>query len=313
MGGPLYFVLSANTWQQMYRRSRYAREYASWQRSMGEEIMKQRTAMMAKQNKLLAYKNEMSGLLGEVSRQRTLLMGEHREQQKVLGGLKEKQRGLAAEIEKQRKRVAELDKKIDQVIAREIEAARKRAEEAERKRREAEEAERRRLAAAGKATKRTTTTSTRRGKSSPTPTYTTVADRKLNGSFEQNKGRLPVPITGPSRIKTRMGAYSAGRGVTLNNNGVDYAGTMGACARAIFNGEVTAIFSYGGMTNVIVRHGSYMSVYCNLSSVRVHMGQTVKTSELLGTVATDDRGEAVLHFQLRKETTKLNPERWIAR
>ena len=81
----------------------------------------------------------------------------------------------------------------------------------------------------------------------------------------------------------------------------------------MFKGEVTAIFSYSGMYNVIVRHGSYMSVYCNLSSVSVRNGQHVEARQTLGSVARDASGNCTLHFQLRKETAKLNPEAWLAR
>ncbi len=53
--------------------------------------------------------------------------------------------------------------------------------------------------------------------------------------------------------------------------------------------------------------------YCNLSSVRVSKGQKVKARDILGTVENDGTGNCVLHFQLRKETQKLNPEVWIGR
>ena len=43
-------------------------------------------------------------------------------------------------------------------------------------------------------------------------------------------------------------------------------------ARSIYDGEVSAVFGYGGMWNVLVRHGAYISVYCNLKSVSVHNG-----------------------------------------
>ena len=103
------------------------------------------------------------------------------------------------------------------------------------------------------------------------------------------------------------------RNVRLDNKGIDIKGKPGANARAIFDGEVSAVFQYNGLTNVLVRHGSYISVYCNLSSVRVKKGSPVKTKDILGEVHTDKDGNTVLHFQLRKETAKLNPELWIAR
>lgn len=141
------------------------------------------------------------------------------------------------------------------------------------------------------------------------------ADRKLSGNFAANKGRLPMPITGSYAITTHFGSYSVAglSGVTLDSKGINITGRPGAQARAVYEGEVTSVFSYGGMYNVIVRHGSYMSVYCNLSSTSVRTGQRVSTRQTLGSVATDASGNCTLHFQLRKETSKLNPEQWLGR
>ena len=41
--------------------------------------------------------------------------------------------------------------------------------------------------------------------------------------------------------------------------------------------------------------------------------ETVSARDIVGTVANDGQGNYVLHFQLRKETAKLNPEHWIGR
>lgn len=138
---------------------------------------------------------------------------------------------------------------------------------------------------------------------------------KLNGSFEKNKGRLPVPITGSYQIGGRFGTYNVPglKNVQLDNKGTYYIGRSGARARAVFDGEVTAIFQFGPTKNILIRHGSYISVYCNLSSVIVARGQKVSVRDLLGAVADDGSGNCVLQFQLRKEKAKLNPESWIGR
>ena len=142
-----------------------------------------------------------------------------------------------------------------------------------------------------------------------------TADRQLSGNFEKNRGLLPPPITGPYLVVSHYGAYEVTglKHVKLDNKGIDIKGQKGAQARAIFDGEVSAIFQYNGMANVLVRHGNYISVYCNLSSANVKRGQHVKTKDILGKVCTDSSGNTILHFQLRKETVKLNPELWLGR
>ena len=116
-------------------------------------------------------------------------------------------------------------------------------------------------------------------------------------------------------VSGRFGTYDVPglKNVRLESKGINYIGRSGAMARSVFDGEVTAVFQFGGTMNVLIRHGSYISVYCNLSSVKVKNGQRVRARDVLGAVANDGSGNCVLHFQLRKERTKLNPELWIAR
>lgn len=205
---------------------------------------------------------------------------------------------------------------------RKAEAARKRGEEraarearAAQAREEARAAEQARAAAAEAQRARTATEEANRATATANQNAPAPSDARLTGSFASNQGRLPMPITGNYTISSHFGAYNVNglNGVTLDNKGINLTAPAGAQARCVFDGEVTAIFSMGGMTNVIVRHGSYITVYCNLSGVSVRQGQRVSTRQTLGSVARDASGNCTLHFQLRHETQKLNPERWLRR
>lgn len=315
----LVFILSAKNVKQMFRRSRYAKEYVSFQHNLGEQVLKKQAELLEEQNRLLKTKTKKSDLVKEVMLQRKDLGAQQVQQQKKVDGLKKQESGLAGKIAQQQKQLSALNKKIDDLIAYEIEQARKAAEAAARKK-AAEEAARKKAAeeaarkkAGGKSTPAT------KAPSKPTPvkpnTWLTAEDRQLNGTFEQNRGRLPVPITGQYMIGNHFGTYTVPglKNVQLENKGTNYVGRPGARARSIFAGEVTAVFQFGGSRNVLIRHGSYISVYCNLSSVTVSKGQKVNAKDIIGTVADDGTGKCVLHFQLRKETAKLNPESWIGR
>lgn len=317
----LLFVLSAKNFTQMYRRARYAREYAVYQHDLGKQIQQKQSELMESQNALLASKSRMVDLLHEVMRQRRKLNDQQVRQQQYVQNLKKKESDLRDMVRKQQSELNALNKKIDDLIAYEIEQARKRAEaEAKRK----AEAEAKRRAAANK--KKPSAGSTKTSSSNPSGTssgksqassgsWLTAEDKRLEGTFVQNKGRLPVPITGQYRISGHFGRYNVPglKNVTLDNKGVNYVGKSGARARCVFDGEVSSVFQFSGTKNVLVRHGSYISVYCNLSSVIVAKGQKLKARDIIGTIASDDSGNCVLHFQLRKETTKLNPEAWICR
>lgn len=312
---PLLFVLSARSFPQMYRRARYAREYASYQRVLGEQVVRKQGELLGRQNELLEAKSEKNKLMHEVMAQRMALHSQHHRQKEIVAGLQKKQKGLVNKMAEQRKQLAILDKKIDELVAREVELARKRAEEAARKKAEAQrKAEQQARKKQGTKPKGKTPTAPPAAKEAPKQ-WLTSEDRQLNGTFERNKGRLPVPITGSYMVGGRFGVYNVPglKNVQLDNKGTNYIGRPGARARAVFDGEVTAVFQFGDTKNVLVRHGSYISVYCNLSSVIVARGQKVRARDLIGAVADDGSGNCILHFQLRKETTKLNPEVWIGR
>lgn len=315
---PLLFVLSATSVTKMYRRSRYAREYARYERRLAEQIIEKQNKLLAEKNELLRIKNEKGRLKAECEAQKALLQEQKEAEKRNVTGLRQRQQVLLKDVEAQKKQLAQLDQKIDQMIAWEVEQARKRAEE-ERRRKEAAERAKREAAAKAKAKNRTASTPSQTKKTVKDATagkgWISSQERALNGTFEKNKGRLPVPITGRYMLGSRFGTYNVPglKGVMLDNKGTNYIGQPGARARSIFDGEVTAVFQFGTTKNVLVRHGSYISVYCNLSSVIVTRGQKVKARDILGTVEQDGSGNSVLHFQLRKEKAKLNPEVWIGR
>ena len=303
----LLFIFSAQTLEQTYRRLRYVREYASYQRMQGEEILKKQKHINDKRAELTEARKAKENLLKERENEKTTLERQEKEQKALVDSLRKKQRSLQSEINKKRKEANQLNARIDRLIAEEIEKARKRAEE-----------EARREAAARKKAEKTESPSATKPKAKPLEAYTmNKADRELSGSFASNRGKLPVPVTGPYIITSHYGEYTVPglRGVKLDNKGIDIQAKPGAQARAVFNGKVAAVFQLNGLFNILVRHGAYISVYCNLSTASVKADDTVKTGQTLGTIFSDgaDGGRTVLHFQLRREKEKLNPEPWLNR
>ncbi len=312
MQNPILFVASAETFAQVFRRMRYAREYAALQKTLGIQLIAKQNETRDKRNELLGVKQQRNVVMSEVIRQRKELAAEHSVVKKNVAQLRQRQREIEQQVAEQQRQLTALNKKIDELVAYEIEQARKRAEAEARRKREAELAKNKKVS--GKSSKADKAKGKDKGGNVLAPTkWITSEDRQLNGSLEQNKGRLPVPITGPYRLARRFGMNQVAAGIMLDNKGVNYMGQEGARARAIFEGEVSAIFQLGDMKNVLVRHGSYISVYCNLSSTIVQRGQKLKARDIIGTVARDEQGQYILHFQLRRETIKLNPEQWIGR
>lgn len=308
----LMFIFSAKDLGQTYRRLRYVREYGTYQRLQGEEILKKQEQVRKKKIEREQVKRAKENLLKEREGEKQKLEVQEKEKRSLVANLQKKQKGLQSEINKKRREAAQLNAKIDRLIAEEIERARKRAEEEARK--EAEKAGRTvEEKKSSKSSKRS-----KASKSKPLEEYTmSRADRELSSNFSSNKGRLPMPISGAYIITSHFGEYAVEglRNVKLDNKGIDIQGKPGAQARAIFDGKVAAVFQLNGLFNILIRHGSYISVYCNLSSASVKSGDAVQTKQPIGTVFSDgaDGGRTVLHFQLRREKDKLNPEPWLNR
>lgn len=307
----LMFIFSADNLNQMYRRMRYVRQYADYQRMQGLEVERKQRQVRDKQKVLVASREAKRKLLEAGQAEKVKLEAQEKERKGLLASLQKKQRTIQGEINQKRRSADKLNARIDKLIAIEIEKARKRAEE---------EARRKATAENGRNKKEGTNSKTpAKGQNIPSSKMGEFKvgseDRRLSSVFEQNKGKLPIPITGAYMIVGHYGQYQVDglRNVRLDNKGVDIRGKQGAQARAIFNGEVSAIFQYNGLSNVLIRHGSYISVYCNLQSVLVRKGSKVNTRDVIGQVHTDKEGNTILHFQLRKETAKLNPEIWLQR
>ena len=348
----LMFIFSAKNFAQMYRRLRFVREYAAYQRSQGEMVQAKQRQIEAKNKELQRVRSQKNSLLSKGRQEQASLQGKQQEQQKMVNSLQRQQKTILNILSEQRKKDAELNAKIDRLVAEEIAKAKARAEaEARRKaeaaaaaKRKAEELARKKAAAEAReaakkdeaarekaerkareaeadriAAERKARVDKERGerevarakKNATAAMELDTQDRKLSGSFERNRGRLPMPLAGSCRIVSRYGQYNVPglRNVRLDNKGINIQGQPGARVRSVFNGEVSAVFNFDGTMIVMVRHGNYISVYCNLASVSVHRGQKVSTGQALGSLGPD----RVLQFQLRRGTAKLNPESWLGR
>lgn len=297
----LMFIFSAEGLSQTYRRLRYVREYAAYQRMQGEELKKKQHETENKRQELQHVKATKQILIAEREEEKGKLEKQEKEKRALVSNLQKKQRNIQNELKKKRQQATQLNNRIDKLIAEEIERARKEAE-----------AEARKEAKAKNNGKQATSTNKN------TAGYTmSKADVALSSDFASNRGKLPMPISGSYIIVSHYGQYAVEglKNVKLDNKGIDIQGKQGAQARAIFNGKVAAVFKLNGLFNILVRHGAYISVYCNLSSVDVKQGDEVTTKQTLGTIYSNsaDGNRTVLHFQLRKEKEKLNPEPWLNR
>jgi septal ring factor EnvC (AmiA/AmiB activator) len=283
------------------------------------------------QEDLVVKKGEREAIVKELDKQREVLEENLVQQRKKYADLNAQidkliQQEIAAA---EARRKAEAEKRRQRAAQ---EAARKKAEEEKRKAEEAKKKEAQKAAQtkkekrAAKKQEKAAKKAEKKGnvqaapaKPAPKPEpmpkindYEDV-DTKLSNNFAANRGKLPSPVAGGASVTGKFGKYQVEglSGVTLENKGCNLTARSGARAQSIFEGEVTKVVNIGGTYTVIIRHGNYYSVYSNLSTVYVTAGTKVSIRQQLGTLAVDGAGNAMLHFQLRRNTEKLNPLSWI--
>lgn len=286
---PLTFILATESFREMNRRARYVSEYSNSLREMADEISQKKDTLEDRRAQIEMIRSEKLELQKVQQINEEEARKEEQQQKALISQLRNKRSNLQKEIAAHQKKMDELSKEIDRQIQ---------------------------LAINKEKEKNSQPVSTA---TANTPAVTTARpqdDVKLSGSFESNKGKLPMPITGAYLVVGEYGVQNVAgmKDVKQKNLGIDIQGREGAQARAVFDGTVSSIFQHGkGMIGVIIRHGSYMSVYCNLSETRLKNGDSVKTSDIVGNVQVSEDGAPVLHFQLHKESTRLNPTDWLRR
>ncbi len=160
----------------------------------------------------------------------------------------------------------------------------------------------------------------RKNKAKPQTSEQREFDVKLSGQFEQNTGKLPYPVRGVIVNNYGLHSHTAIKGVVEKNQGVDIAAEPGAEVRAVFEGEVSQVL-LNQWTNkvVLLRHGNYLTLYSNLASVNVKVGDRVTLNQPIGRIASsEDSNDCTLHFEVwkldaQKNPVNLNPEKWLRR
>ncbi len=297
----LLFILSAEDFAQSMRRLRYLREYANWQKQQADEIIDKQAKITQKQKEIEKTRSEKNALLSEREEENRKLQTEEKGQKLEVQQLDKKQKELKAILRKKKQQADALNRQIEKQIALEIARAEAEAKAVRKKEKSADKTA---------APREERVAETKGGYAM------TREEKKLSDNFAGNRGCLPYPVAGRHTIVGAFGEqqHQDLKYVRTNSNGIDIQTTPGADARAVFKGVVTRVFVIPGYNNsIIIRHGNYLTVYCNLSQVYVKTGDEVGTCQAVGRIFSDtENGNAtILHFQLWKEKTKLNPALWL--
>lgn len=325
----LLFIFSSESLQQSFDRQRFLSQYADAIGKTVEGIRLTRKEISASRSELNLRLKEKSDLYVERNKEKDRLEKEKDQRQKELSLLKATQLKLSKSLAQQQEEARLLDRKIEELIAREIaEAERKAKREAERRLAARRRKQQTREVKKGKSPSKNNAKAPEQKEEEPEEATAPerkaetaggyamdAVERRLSGSFSQNKGRLPMPVRGSYSIVASFGVqmHSEYSRVRTSNSGIDIAPKKDFSCYAVFDGVVSRVFvtpSYH--TSIIIRHGNYLTVYSNLSNVTVRSGERVKLGQVLGTIAEgNDTHQKVLHFQLWYERNKQNPSSWL--
>ncbi|GAB0156809.1 hypothetical protein CHRYSEOSP005_20760 [Chryseobacterium sp. Alg-005] len=138
--------------------------------------------------------------------------------------------------------------------------------------------------------------------------------KAAGNNFAENKGRLGFPVD-KGQITHRFGRqqHPVLKNIVEENNGIKISVPSGTRAKAVFPGSVSSILaSSDGTKTVIVKHGTYFTIYSNLGTVNVSKGQQVSAGTPVGTVGQDFDGSYTLDFQVWSGSTPVDPLGWVS-
>lgn len=291
------FLLSSENFLQAYKRAQYMKQYASYRKMQGQEIEGKTKQLVGYTNKIVVQKTEKEKLIAENENEKKELVKEKKEQEKIASQIQKQKGKIIAEIKKKQQETKKIDAQIQKLIRETIAAANKKT-----------------AAAKAKANPKTTTAESTKAVESSAKIILTSEGQLVANNFRANKGKLPWPVEkGAVSLPYGDQPHPVYRTLTVHNSGVEITTENGASARSVFGGEVTKVIKLSPLNiAVFIQHGDYFTVYQNLISVNVSVGDKVSTKQNIGKIRTNgDTGKTILKFLILQNTTYNNPASWL--
>lgn len=291
------FLLSSENFLQAYKRAQYMKQYASYRKMQGQEIEGKTKQLVGYTNKIVVQKTEKEKLIAENENEKKELVKEKKEQEKIASQIQKQKGKIIAEIKKKQQETKKIDAQIQKLIRETIAAANKKT-----------------AAAKAKANPKTTTAESTKAVESSAKIVLTSEGQLVANNFRANKGKLPWPVEkGAVSLPYGDQPHPVYRTLTVHNSGVEITTENGASARSVFGGEVTKVIKLSPLNiAVFIQHGDYFTVYQNLISVNVSVGDKVSTKQSIGKIRTNgDTGKTILKFLILQNTTYNNPASWL--
>ncbi len=181
------FIFSANSFNDAIKRISYLKSYRAYREKQVNTILETQQLIAKRQKQQLGRKEQKSQALQSQTKEKTVLDVQRKEKDAVVSELKTQEKDLQKQINSKKKRDRDIQNALAAIVRREIAKA---TEEAKRK---AAEEKKNEVTTVNPSNPRTIT---ERPVSNRPVSYLDLnaSDVKLNGEFEQNRGRLPWPV-----------------------------------------------------------------------------------------------------------------------
>lgn len=268
----IMFVLSSSSFNQAYVRVKFYKNLMRYQEKRLDDL--KQLISIVHTNKLNLQNNYKLFKLKQVEKENELskLVKDSKSYQQKVNEIKRKEKELRRDLLNEKKKSEAIAEQIKKII--EDEARRKKSND----------------------------------------TKTNEINYSLSKQFKENLGKLPSPVKdGVITATYGESNHPFLKGVKIKSNGIDITVSKNSNVYCIFDGSVTRIFSVpmSGVA-VIVRHGSYLSVYSNLDKLEVKVGDKIKIGQKIGEVLKMSEKVGVLHLEVWNERSSENPANWIS-
>jgi len=314
--GKMMFIFSSENYFEAVKRTNYLKRIGEIQQKQFKVILQNQRAISEEINSISTEKQRKEELMLQKIEEKTRIEKSKADKQVALEKFKKDETKLLADLKTQERQREDLKRKIKKAIEKEIAESEAKAKKEAQKTTTASKTTSTKTTSGTKATSGSTaTTTTAKKEVVITETKESLA---LGQSFESNKGKLPWPVAKGS-ITEGYGknAHPTLENVYTNNNGIDIGAPKSSQVRSVFEGEVSSVLSIPGAGKVvIIKHGSYRTVYSNLSEVYVSVGSKISTKQAIGSLLVSE-GESLstAHFEIHQvvdgSVVRLNPTVWI--
>ncbi len=291
------FLLSSQNFLQAYKRAQYMKQYASYRKMQGEEIKGKTNQLLTYNDKIGVQKSAKEKLIVENEKEKQELEKEKKVQEKIAQQIQKEKGKIVSDIKKKQQETKKIDAQIQKLIRETIAAANKKT-----------------AAAKAKANPKTVSKADTKATEESTKIVLTSEGQLIANNFRANKGKLPWPVEkGAVSLSYGDQPHPVYKTLTVHNSGVEITTESGSSARAVFGGEVTKVIKLSPLNiAVFIQHGDYFTVYQNLTTVNVSVGDKVTIKQTLGKIRTNgDTGKTILKFLILQNTTYNNPASWL--